>query len=273
MVRAAVGVVALLGLLVGVLWLFQRHLIYFPGVGSAERVMDVVPGAEEVALTTEDGLRLGASFVAPREDDGVVVLVANGNGGDRTLRAPLARALSQRGLGVLLFDYRGYGGNEGKPTERGLAKDARAARSFLVDEADVRPERLIYFGESLGAAVVTGLAAQHPPAGLVLRSPFIDLPSVGKRHYPFLPVGLLLRDRYPLARQLRDVQAPVTVVYGGRDSVIPPEESRAVADVAPNLRRVVEVENADHNDRSLLDGDALVNAVLDLAEAVRAEPS
>jgi pimeloyl-ACP methyl ester carboxylesterase len=122
----------------------------------------------------------------------------------------------------------------------------------------------VYYGESLGSAVVTELAVEHPPAGLVLRSPFVDLASVGRVHYPFLPVGLLLRDRYPVTEHLARVRVPVTVVLGSRDSIVPSAQSRAVAEAAPRLRQVVEVD-ADHNDRALLDGDTLVDAVADLA--------
>jgi fermentation-respiration switch protein FrsA (DUF1100 family) len=199
--------------------------------------------------------------------------VANGNGGDRMLRVPLAKALADQGLGVLLFDYRGYGGNPGTPSETGLALDARAARGFLVKGLGVDPHRLLYFGESIGTGVITGLAAKHPPGGMVLRSPFVELASVGRRHYPLLPVGLLLRDRYPLVRQLRSVNASVTIVYGRADSLIPPEESRAVAAAAPNLRELVEVEGADHNDAALLDGPQLVAAVVRMAEEIRTGPS
>ena len=113
-----------------------------------------------------------------------------------------------------------------------MALDVRAAREFLLRETQVPPERLVYFGESLGAAVVTELATQHPPAGLVLRSPFVDLASVGAVHYPFLPVRLLLRDRYPVAEQLAGIRVPTTVVYGGGDSIVPPGQSRDVAAAA-----------------------------------------
>src|SRR6266542_4420777 len=189
----------LLVLLLAAVWGFQRRLIYLPS-RSVPPAAAVLSGAQEVTLTTTDGLELGAWFVPARvRGRGVTVLVAGGNAGDRSLRAPLAGALADRGLAVLLFDYRGYGGNAGSPTEDGLARDARAAYRYLVDERGVAPDRLVYYGESLGSAVVTELAAQHPPAGLVLRSPFVDLASVGRVHYPFLPVGALLWDTYPLA--------------------------------------------------------------------------
>jgi fermentation-respiration switch protein FrsA (DUF1100 family) len=225
----------------------------------------VLPGARDVVLETSDGLRLGAWFVPGRDAGAPAVLVANGNGGHRGLRAPLAAALAGRGLAVLLFDYRGYGGNPGSPSEAGLARDVRAARTSLLEEAGVPPDRLLYLGESLGAAVVTELATEHPPAGLVLRSPFVDLAAVGAEHYPFLPVRALLRDRYPVAERVATIRVPTTVVLGDADSIVPPAQSRAVAAAAADLHRLVEVPGADHNDRVLLDGDALVDAVVELA--------
>jgi uncharacterized protein len=247
----------------------QRRLIYFPVPAQLPRAETVLAGAREVTLRTADGLALGAWLVEAGEPDrGVAVLVANGNAGNRSLRAPLARALASAGLAVLLFDYRGYGGNPGRPSEQGLARDVRAAYRFLIEEAEVAPGRLLYYGESLGAAVVSELATEHPPAGLVLRSPFIDLASVGRVHYPFLPVRTLLCDRYPLADQLAGVQVPTTVVYGSRDSIVPPEQSRAVAAVAAGETRVVEIVDADHNDLVLLEGEKLIEAVVELAERV-----
>ena len=252
--------------LTGLLWGYQRHLIYLPaGAGQVPPVEAVLPGARDVTLTTEDGVQLAAWYL-PAGRGAPHVLVASGNAGHRGVRAPLARALAERGLSVLLFDYRGYGGNPGAPSERGLARDVRAARQFLVEQLGVPPHRLLYFGESLGAAVVTELATEHPPAGLVLRSPFVDLASVGSVHYPFLPVRALLRDRYQLATQIVRVHAPTTMVYGSADSVVPPEQSRAVAAAAARLHRVVEVPGADHNDPVLVDGDPPVHALVELAE-------
>jgi uncharacterized protein len=271
-----VAAVALLGalLLLALLWTFQRRLIYFPGPAPTVRSADLLPGSREVTLKTDDGLELGGWFLPAPAGDGTAVLVANGNAGDRSLRAPLAAALRRRGLSVLLFDYRGFAGNPGSPSEEGLLRDARAARRFLVEEAGVRPDRLLYYGESLGAAVVTRLAVEQPPAGLVLRSPFVDLAAVGRVHYPFLPVHpLLLRDRYPVAGLLARVRAPTVVVFGTADTVVPPEQSRTVAAAAAGPTRLVAVTGADHNDRALLDGRGLIDAVVELAGRVAADPA
>jgi fermentation-respiration switch protein FrsA (DUF1100 family) len=272
MARVLAVVVVTAILLLMVLWVLQRQLIYFPSPGPVPAAGQALDRGRDVTLRTSDGLTLGGWYVPARHPGAATVLVANGNGGDRSLRAPLARALTGHGLGVLLFDYRGYGGNPGSPSEEGLALDVRAARHYLVAEAGVARDRLVYFGESLGSAVVTELAAEHPPGGMVLRSPFVDLASVGRVHYPYLPVGLLLRDRFPLVEHLRRVQAPVVVVYGTADEIVPAEQSRAVAEAAPHLARAVAVEGARHNDLALLTGRPLVDAVVDLAHRVTARP-
>ena len=260
-----VGVVVVAALAVVLPWALQRRLIYLPSTAPVPPAGQVLPGARDVVLHTSDGLALGAWFVPPRSGDrGVTVLVADGNAGDRMLRAPLAAALADQGLGVLLFDYRGYGGNPGSPSEQGLALDVRAAHRFLVDEAGVPPHRLLYYGESLGAAVVAELATEHPPAGLVLRSPFVDLAAVGQVHYPFLPVRALLRDRFPTAEHVARITVPITVVYGSEDAIVPAEQSRAVATAAAGPVRTIEIDGADHNDLVLLDGGELVSAVVEL---------
>ena len=268
--RVVLVVVVFVGVLVAVIWALQRRLIYYPSPGPVPEAHTVVDGASEVTLRTNDGLALGAWFVLPEApSNGMTVLVANGNAGDRSLRAPLARALAREGFGVLLFDYRGYGGNPGQPSEDGLAQDVRAAYRFLVEEKGVARRRLVYFGESLGAAVVTELSTEHPPAGLILRSPFTDLASVGQAHYPFLPVRALLRDRFPVIDHIRSVDVPTVVVYATNDSVVPAAQSLAVADAAAGTTSVVEVAG-DHNDIALLDGRALIGAVVDLADRLRA---
>lgn len=254
LIGAAV-VVIIVAVVFGGAFAFQRRLIYLPDPGPVPPVAQVLPGGQDVTLRTADGLDLTAWYF-PADAARAAVLVAPGNAGNRSLRAPLARALRAAGLSTLLLDYRGYGGNPGSPTEAGLALDVRAARGFLAAESRVP---LVYFGESLGAAVVTGLAVEHPPAALVLRSPFTDLAAVARRHYPFLPVRLVLRDTFPVADLVGKVRAPVTVVYGSGDTIVPPEQSRAVAAAARG--RAVEVPGADHNDPALLAGPQVLEAL------------
>jgi fermentation-respiration switch protein FrsA (DUF1100 family) len=271
MLRALVVLLLIGAVVVGMLWLLQRQLIYFPDASSVPPAGEVIEGARDVTLHTDDGLELGAWFVpaAPglgATDRRMAVLVAPGNGGNRAGRADLAEYLQRRGLAVLLMDYRGYGGNPGRPSEKGLALDAMAAADAL-EELGFPPERTIYFGESLGSGVVAALQAVRPPAGMVLRSPFPELADVGAWHYPWLPVRLLLRDRYPVVGPLSGSEVPVTVVYGDRDSVVPTELSARVADGVPVLAERVVIAGADHNDAAMF-GPRVAGAVARLAEEV-----
>ncbi|MPZ88888.1 MAG: alpha/beta fold hydrolase [Nitriliruptorales bacterium] len=263
-------VLALAILLVTLFWLFQRRLIYYPSSAPVPPAVDVLPGAQHVTLETEDGLALGAWFVpagppktSPPGRAMPAVLVANGNAGDRSLRAPLAQALVREGLSVLLFDYRGYGANPGSPSEKGLLADARAATDLLAERDDVDAERIVYYAESLGTGVVTALAAERPPAALVLRSPFPSLAEVGRLHYPFLPVGALLRDRYPVAEQVGRIRRPLLVIAGEQDRLVPPELSRRLYEAAGEPKEMVVIPGAGHNDRALLDGELMIAAIID----------
>jgi uncharacterized protein len=256
------GLVLFVVVVLTLAYLFQRKLIYLPATDPVPPAAEVVSGARDVELRTADGLTLHAWFVPGT--DGPAVLVAPGNAGDRTLRAGLAEALRARGVSVLLLDYRGYGGNPGDPTEAGLALDVRAAREYLV-ESGIPQRELIYYGESLGAAVVTELAIEFPPAALVLRSPFTELADVAAEHYPFLPVRMLLKDRFPLVEQISRVRVPTTVVYGDADTIVPPAQSRAVGEAAGGPVTTVVVRGADHNDPVLLDGRQLIDAVARMA--------
>lgn len=267
--RVVIGSVALTGVVVlvlGLLYTFQRKLVYFPDAKPVPPAEVVVPGAEDVTLRTADGLELGAWWLPPTgRDRELAVLVAPGNGGNREGRADLGMLLAAEGFGVLLLDYRGYGGNPGTPSEEGLARDADAAVTALTDRG-FPPERTIYLGESLGTGVVAGLLARHPPAGVVLRSPFTELAAVGRHHYPWLPVGRLLRDRFPVSDHVADSTAPLVVVHGDRDSVVPSELSAQVAAAAPGLVEEV-VLDADHND-AVMFGAPVVQAVVRVADAV-----
>lgn len=236
---------------------FQRQLIHLPDRSRP----DPPPGVEAVTLTTADSLDLDAWFV-PAADPGAAastVLVAPGNAGNRALRLPLAAGLAERGHAVLLLEYRGYGGNPGRPSEDGLVADARAARAYLDARDDVDPARIVYLGESLGTGVVSALAVEAPPAALVLRSPFPQLADVGQATYPFLPVRWLLRDRYPVSEHLSAYDGPVLVVAGDADTIVPTTLSRRVADRAGAAW--VAIPGVDHNDRALLDGPAYLDAV------------
>jgi uncharacterized protein len=240
----------------------QRRLIYFPSPGPVPSAASMLPGGRDVVLDTEDGIRLGAWYLpAPGGSRGPAVLIFNGNGGDRSGRALLAIGLSRLGLSVLSFDYRGYGGNPGRPSETGLAADARAAQSWLSKQPDVDPDRIVYFGESLGAAVSIGLATERPPAAVVLRSPFTSLAEVGRVHYPWLPVEWLLIDRFPSIDRIGSLKTPIMVIAGDRDDVVPEKLSRKLYDEAPEPKRYLLLPGTGHNDPELVNGHRMLAEV------------
>jgi uncharacterized protein len=239
---------------VGLLWIFQRSLIYLP----SQAVPPPPPGVDEVTYQTNDGLTLAAWHVPAHPERGAVI-VFNGNAGNRSHRLPLARALADRGLSVLLTDYRGYGSNPGSPSEEGLNLDARAALEFMETRVDDAP--LVYFGESLGAGVAMSLATEHPPAALILRSPFASLPDIAAVHYRWVPSGLLLRDRYLNTEAIAEVDAPVMVIAGAADSIVPEDQSRAVYEAANQPKQLLVIDGAGHNDVVLLDGEEMIEAI------------
>ncbi len=257
LVSVGLTVAATLAVILGALWLFQRRLIYFPAQ-ALPPVEEVLPGAESVSFTTDDGISLGGWLLPVEDPTAPIVVVFNGNAGNRAGRAILAQGLADQGMAVLLFDYRGYGGNDGRPTEVGLLQDGRAARDY----ADLRWQGpVVYFGESLGSVVAVGVAVDAEPAAMVLRSPFPSLAAVGRVHYPFLPVGPMLWDDFDTTSWLEDLSVPVLVVVGSEDEVVPIELSDDLFDSITGPKTRVVIEGARHNDLALTSGEELLSAV------------
>lgn len=285
MAVAVLTAVAAVGVLL--LWIGQRRLLYFPS-----QVVPTSPptGVDEVMLSTDDGLELAAWFVPSARRAGLdaessrprggqldaadsvtpdrtsVAIVFHGNGGNRVGRLPFARSLARRGHSVLLVDYRGYGGNPGTPTAAGLALDARAALDWVVQRPGVDGDHIVYFGGSLGAAVAIELAIEHPPAALVLRSPFTSLADVARTHYPVVP-SLLLRDRWPSLERMRELDVPTLVVAGSEDRIVPTEQSERLYEAATGPAQLHIVDGAGHNDLALLQGDTVLTAIDDFITA------
>jgi len=139
--------------------------------------------------------------------------------------------------------------------------DSRAARAYLTARPDVDRSRIVYFGESLGTAVAVDLAVEHPPAALVLRSPFTSLGDLGQHHYPFLPVRLLLRDRFAAIDHIRRIRVPLLVIVGGHDRIVPIDNSRRLYEAAETPKTLLVLPDADHNDYELLAGDKMIQAI------------
>jgi fermentation-respiration switch protein FrsA (DUF1100 family) len=214
---------------VALLYLFQRRLIYHPDRPWASRPQLgalAALGVREIALETGEGLTLH-SWYRPPPDRAPVILYCHGNGGHIGYRAERLVYFAEEGYGVLMLEYRGYGGNPGQPSEKGLYADGAAGLDFLGRQG-ITPDRIVLYGESLGGAVAVRLALLYRPAALVLECPFTSLVDIGRLRYPFLPVRLLLRDRFDLHSRIGEVTAPVLVLHGERDGIVPVAHGRAV---------------------------------------------
>lgn len=251
----------------------HRHLVYHPDSRDPGALGEAAPGVpgRDARLRTEDGLELSAWLLEPTgEDRASAVLYLPGNGGDRSGRLDVGRALAAEGFTVLLLDYRGFGANPGSPSEDGLAADARAGAAYL-RSVGFAPERSVYVGESIGTGVAARLAVTDPPAGLVLRSPFTSLTDVAAAHYPGALVRAVLRDRFESARHLARSDVPVVVLSGDADEIVPPASSAALAAAVGTLHDEVVLPGAGHNDPVWF-GPFLAERVARLADDVIGPP-
>ena len=240
------GILLVYGALVAFLYLGQRSLLYLPDTTRPRLGALSELGFREVTLTTTDGLSL-LSWYRPPDGAAPVVAYFHGNGGHIGYRADRMMRFAEQGLGVLLLEYRGYGGNPGTPSENGLYADAEAALDFLHSE-DVPANRLLLYGESLGSGVAVQMAAGREIAALILEAPFTRLADAAGYHYPFVPVSLLLRDRFDSLSKMGRVRAPILVLHGERDQVVPVRFGRMLLAAAPEPKEGWFSPGADHED-------------------------
>jgi hypothetical protein len=224
----------------------QDHLLYFPDRTRPDLAEANVRGLEEVTLVTADGLALRSWWLPPREGRPVIAYF-HGNGGHIGYRAVRVRRFAEAGLGVLMLEYRGYGGNPGSPGEEGLHADGRAALGFL-DRAGVAPEHLVLYGESLGTGVAVRMASEHRTGALILEAPYTRLSDAASAHYPEFLVSLLLRDRFDSLARIATVSAPLLVLHGERDAVIPVGLGRALFAAANQPKEAWFAPEGGHND-------------------------
>lgn len=238
------------GLLVVLMYFMQDYLVYFPTRVVPTTPADLDLEYDDVYLTTADQIRVHGWWI-PADSAQATVIVCHGNGGNIGHRLETIRIFRQLALNVFIFDYRGYGQSEGKPTEEGTYRDAAAAWQFVTGEKGVPVERLILFGRSLGGAVASRLAERHPPAALILESTFTSLPDAGAAAYPFLPVRLLARHRYDTAERLPRIHCPVLVIHSPDDEIVPFHLGQKVYERANPPKEFFEL-NGGHNEGFLV---------------------
>jgi fermentation-respiration switch protein FrsA (DUF1100 family) len=242
--------------LLAIVFLLQGSLIYFPDVGRQilRTPKDAGLDYETVWLTAEDGVRLEAWYVPAPAARGAALL-AHGNAGNIAHRVDYALLFHRLGYSLLLFEYRGYGRSEGKPSEEGTYADARAAWRHLVTERGFPPERIVLVGESLGGAVVARLAADERPGALVLASSFVSVPELAAELYPWLPARRLTRYRYDTLEALERVSCPVLIAHSRQDDIVPFRHGERLFAAVKGPKAFLELAGG-HNDGFLFTREA-----------------
>lgn len=244
-----------------------NSLLYFPSRHVAYEPSALGMDATDLEIRTGDRETLhGWWFRTEGERIGHVLLFHGnaGNIGDRLLHAQL---LTEAGLDVLSFDYRGYGRSTGRPDEEGTYRDARAARAVLLGLDGVNEDRVVYVGESLGGAVAVALAREAPPGALVLASTFTSVRDMARLHYPVIPAAVV-PDAYPSLERIRGLESPLLLIHGDRDEIVPVEQGRALFDAAPEPKRLRIFPGLGHNDLITRAGDEWAGAIAGWAREV-----
>lgn len=266
---ATITLTAGLGYLVIVALLFfgQSKLLYLPGIPG--RSLAATPASlglsyKDVHLRTADDVQLHAWWIPAPHPRGVL-LFCHGNAGNISHRLESIKIFYELDLSVLIFDYRGYGRSEGKPSESGTYQDAEAAWRFLVERQGIAPERIILFGRSLGGSIAAWLGSRHPTGALIIESSFVSIPEIAAHHYSVFPVRWLARLSYETGEYLQAAKSPVLVIHSRSDEIIPFAHGQALYDAAPSPKRLLEIEGG-HNEGFLRSLDTYRQGINDFLE-------
>lgn len=240
----------------------QASLLYFPGIPSRELTatpLDIGLEYENVTFTAEDGVRLHGWWI-PHPHPRAALLHLHGNAGNVSHRLELIRIFHDLGLAVMIFDYRGYGRSQGKPSEEGTQRDGLAAWRHLTETKNIAAEQIVLHGQSLGAALAAWLAAHERPGALILESAFTSVPELAAELYPWLPARRLARFRYATREYLGMVRSPVLVIHSLEDEIIPYAHGQRLYDAAAGPKAFLTL-SGDHNAGFLQSGRVYVDGL------------
>lgn len=268
--KAGVALLVLYGLAVAATYALQRRLIYFPDTQRISPALVNLPGVEERTLETPDGARVLVWY--GRAKAGYpTLLYFHGNAGSFEFRQERIRRYMARGIGVYMMTYRGYGGSTGSPSEAHNVADAKLAYDSLA-AAGVAPADIIVYGESLGTGVAVQLAASKPVGGVILDAPYTSLVDVAASIYPYLPARWLMTDRYETMTYIAQVTAPLLVLHGENDEVVPVAMGKAVFAAANEPKTLEVIAGAGHSDHWNFGSYDKAYAWLDAWQAARRNP-
>jgi fermentation-respiration switch protein FrsA (DUF1100 family) len=237
--------VPLVALWLGLRW-FEWHNIYCPFRTIAGTPDEVGLRFENVVFTAPDGVKLNGWYL-PADGARLTLLLSHGNGGNISHRIGKLLILHQLGVNVFIYDYRGYGRSEGRPSEAGTYRDALAACDWLKINKNTAPAQIIAYGESLGCAMAVELAVQRPVAGIVLESPFTSVPDMARTIYPWLPLHWICSFRYDSFSKIGNLKAPLLVFHSPTDEIVPFAQGEKLFAAAPEPKHFVKLRGY-HND-------------------------
>ncbi len=244
------------------LFVFQDRLLYLPNIAGRELTADPVDiglDFEDVSFEAADGVALHGWFVPAQAAIGTIIIF-HGNAGNISHRLDTLRIFNSLALNSFIFDYRGYGQSNGRPTESGIYLDAQAAWRYIVETRGIAPEQVILFGRSLGAAIAAHQASIEPPAALIVESAFTSAPELAAELYPIFPVRLLARLDYDTRRFVQDGEAPVLVVHSRDDEIVPFAHGQALLETARERGTLLQLRG-DHNTGFLVSGQAYLQGL------------
>jgi fermentation-respiration switch protein FrsA (DUF1100 family) len=252
--------IAIYILIAAALFVFQRDLLYVPDTSRPDRAQTHVAAVRDIEIATADGLRLLAWYLPPADGRPLIVYF-HGNGGHLGYRDGRMTRFNADGFGALFPEYRGYGGNPGHPSEEGLYTDARAALDFVATQG-IDPARVVIFGESLGSGVAVRLASERQVGAVVLETAYSSIADVAQDRFPFLPVRWLLRDRFDAISKIAAIRAPILVLLGGEDVIVPPRFGRRLFEAAREPKQLWIAPEGGHGDLPELGSFDVVSAFI-----------
>lgn len=249
------------------LFLFQKHLIFFPDKNVTFTPRDVGLNYTDIFLETRDKIKIHGWYI-PADSAKVVLLFCHGNAGNISQRLESIKLFNALSLNVLIFDYRGFGKSAGSPDESGTYRDVEAAWEYLLNKEGFQPQQIVIFGRSLGSGIASALAAEVDPGALILESSFTSLPDLGASLYPLFPIRLLARYNYPTIQRLQNISSPILFIHSPNDEIIPFSHGQKNYQMAKEPKQFLEISGS-HNDGFLVSGKKYYEGILNfLAEYI-----
>tara|TARA_B100001123_G_scaffold333851_1_gene376878 strand:+ start:260 stop:1072 length:813 start_codon:yes stop_codon:yes gene_type:complete len=234
-------------LLLSLVFFLQRNLLYHPTIDNYIKGEEAKEPTEieKIKITTDDNITLTGWFHKKNIKKLKTILFFHGNAGSLANRTYKLNHFKDLDINFLIIAWRGFSGNEGKPTEKGLYKDAKSAVNWL-NNIGVDNKNIILYGESLGTAVAVEIAQKNNYAGIVLESPFTSMINMGKKYYPFFPVNFLLKDKFESYKKIKNIFSPILIIHGKVDKIVPYDMGKKMYELSNEPKYFYSQEYGDH---------------------------